>query len=189
MKIFFQSTAPSLRKIEYSNKKYRNRWWFFLDLNNKLVNLKKKFCGWVHNFMMIHYNAAVSECWMYFATCQIWLQLLQLFEINKILSFKFPIDINQWFEFPAIKICITNGFEKQCDQLARETQEVQCVRVQDSIECAKILSKSSGFGIFSAESMLLLAALKYDGLTVLKELKHRDRLNREYESYECGADT
>lgn len=86
-------------------------------------------------------------------------------------------------EFLDTKICVTNGFEKQCEQLERESPEVRCVRVQDSIECAKILRKgSTGFGIFSAESLLLLAALKYDGLTVLKELRHRDRLNRKYES-------
>lgn len=65
----------------------------------------------------------------------------------------------------------------------KESPEVECVRVQDSVECAKILrGGTAGFGIFSAESMLLLAALKYDGLTVLKELRHRDRLNRKYES-------
>ncbi|XP_055312827.1 transferrin-like [Sitodiplosis mosellana] len=75
-------------------------------------------------------------------------------------------------------VCVTSGFEEQCNRLARETQEIRCVRVQDSIECAKHLrNDASGFGIFSAESTLLLAALNYDGLTVLKELRHRDRLN------------
>lgn len=84
----------------------------------------------------------------------------------------------------AKKICVTSGFEEQCNRLARETQEINCVRVQDSIECAKLLRNgASGFGIFSAESTLLLAALNYDGLTVLKELRHRDRLNCEYASY------
>lgn len=67
--------------------------------------------------------------------------------------------------------------------MARETQEIRCVRLQDSVECAKLLRNGvSGFGIFSAESTLLLAALNYDGLTVLKELRHRDRLNCEYAS-------
>lgn len=81
------------------------------------------------------------------------------------------------------KICVTNGFEEQCDRLNRETQDVKCVRVQDSIECAKLLRNgSSGFGIFSAESTLLLAGLNYDGLTILKELRHRDRINCEYAS-------
>lgn len=65
--------------------------------------------------------------------------------------------------------------------MARETQEIKCIRVQDSIECAKLLRNgATGFGIFSAESTLLLAALNYDGLTVLKELRHRDRLNCKY---------
>lgn len=84
----------------------------------------------------------------------------------------------------AIKICITSGFEQQCAQLDRESTEVECIRVQDSVECAKLLrGGTAGFGIFSAESMLLLATLKYDSLTVLKELRHRDRLNRKYESF------
>lgn len=58
-------------------------------------------------------------------------------------------------------------------------KHVECIRVQDSVECANILrGETAGFGVFSAESMLLLATLKYDGLTVLKELRHRERLNR-----------
>lgn len=86
--------------------------------------------------------------------------------------------------FPVKNVCVSSGFEEICNRLARETQEIKCVRVQDSIECARLLRNgASGFGIFSAESTLLLAALNYDGLTVLKELRHRDRLNREYESY------
>lgn len=81
------------------------------------------------------------------------------------------------------KICVTSGFEEQCDRISRETKDVKCVRVQDSIECAKLLRNgSTGFGVFSAETTLLLAALNYDGLTVLKELKHRDRLNCKHES-------
>lgn len=73
---------------------------------------------------------------------------------------------------------MTRAFETQCAKLALETEEVRCVRVQDSIECANLLNNgSSGFGVFSAESALLLATMHYDGLTVLKELRHRDRLN------------
>lgn len=82
--------------------------------------------------------------------------------------------------FSAIKICITSGFEQQCDQLDRESgKQVECIRVQDSVECAKILRhEKAGFGVFSADSMLLLATLNYDGLIALKELRHRERLNR-----------
>ncbi|XP_031637288.1 transferrin-like [Contarinia nasturtii] len=75
-------------------------------------------------------------------------------------------------------ICVSDRFEKQCNILERETKEIKCAKVQDSIECANLLrNRSSGFGIFSAESTLLLAALNYDDLTVLKELRHMDRQN------------
>lgn len=87
------------------------------------------------------------------------------------------------FDF-SVKICITSGFEKECEQLDKESPEVECLRVQDSVECAKILRGGTvGFGIFSAESMVLLAALNYSELNVLKELRHLDRLNRKYDDY------
>lgn len=61
----------------------------------------------------------------------------------------------------------------------KESPQIECVRVQDSVECAKMLrGGTAGFGIFSAETMVLMAALNYTDLNVLMELKHRDRLNR-----------
>lgn len=82
------------------------------------------------------------------------------------------------------KICITGGFTDQCEKIKRDSPNMKCVQVQDSIECANLLRNgSSGFGIFSAESTLLLAALDYDGLTALKELRHSERLNCKYDSH------
>lgn len=50
--------------------------------------------------------------------------------------------------------------------------------VQDSIECAqRIRNGSADFGVFGPESILLLATLRWDGLTSLKEIRHRDRVN------------
>lgn len=55
-----------------------------------------------------------------------------------------------------------------------------CVRVQDSIECGqRIRNGTADFGIFTAESTLHMAKLQWDGLTVVKELRHRDRTHSE----------
>lgn len=55
------------------------------------------------------------------------------------------------------------------------------MKIKDSIECAQRLRNGTAdFGIFSAESTLLLATLKWEGLTVIKELRHRDRLQRKH---------
>lgn len=79
----------------------------------------------------------------------------------------------------ANRICTTSRFNDQCAQLQRGTSAVNCQRVQDSIECAQRLRNGTAdFGIFSAETALLLATMKYDGLTIIKELRHRDRLQR-----------
>lgn len=54
---------------------------------------------------------------------------------------------------------------------------MNCQRVQDSVECAqRIQNGTAEFGIFTAESALLLANLRWDSLTVVKELRHRERL-------------
>ncbi|XP_053686046.1 transferrin-like [Sabethes cyaneus] len=74
------------------------------------------------------------------------------------------------------RICATSKFAEQCLQLQRGNTEVLCVTVQDSIECAQnIRNGTADIGIFSAESMLQLATLSWDGLTVIKELRHKDR--------------
>lgn len=75
------------------------------------------------------------------------------------------------------RICATSKFTEQCLQLHRGNTEVVCVTVQDSIECAlNIRNGTADIGIFSAESMLQLATLAWDGLTVVKELRHNDRV-------------
>lgn len=53
------------------------------------------------------------------------------------------------------------------------------------MECAKrIQNKTADFGVFSAESMLLLASLNWEDLTVVRELRSRERRQKEvdYES-------
>lgn len=77
----------------------------------------------------------------------------------------------------ANRICTTSRFETECSQLQRGNSEVTCVRVQDSIECAqKIRNDTADFGIFTAESSLQLASLNWADLTVVKELRHMDRM-------------
>lgn len=62
--------------------------------------------------------------------------------------------------------------------MQRGNSDVKCQQVQDSVECAqRIRNGSAEFGVVSAESALLLATLRWDGLTVLKELRHRDRID------------
>ena len=79
------------------------------------------------------------------------------------------------------RICATSRSDSQCEQLLRGNTEVNCQRVQDSIECAhRIRNATADFGIFSAESALQLASLEWSDLTVVKELRHRDRLNGLY---------
>lgn len=75
-------------------------------------------------------------------------------------------------------MCTTSRFNDQCIQLQRGSSGVNCQRVQDGIECAQRLRNGTAdFGIFGPETALLLASLKYDGLTVVKELRHKDRIN------------
>uniref|UniRef100_A0A8D8BFS2 Transferrin n=1 Tax=Culex pipiens TaxID=7175 RepID=A0A8D8BFS2_CULPI len=73
-------------------------------------------------------------------------------------------------------ICAGTRFADQCLQLQRGKSEVVCVTVQDSIECAqRIRNGTANIGIFSAESLVHLATLGWDGLAVVKELRHTDR--------------
>lgn len=83
------------------------------------------------------------------------------------------------FIIAADRICATARFEEQCTQLQRGNSDVNCQRVQDSIDCAQRLRNGTAeFGVFRAESTMHLATLRWDGLTALKELRHRDRLHR-----------
>lgn len=73
-------------------------------------------------------------------------------------------------------ICAGTRFADQCLQLQRGKSEVVCVTVQDSIECAqRIRNGTANIGIFSAESLVHLATLGWDGHAVVKELRHNDR--------------
>lgn len=77
----------------------------------------------------------------------------------------------------ANRLCTSSRFEVQCEHLQRGNSEVICENVQDSIECAqKIRNGTADFGIFTAESSLQLASLGWSDLTVVKELRHMDRM-------------
>lgn len=54
--------------------------------------------------------------------------------------------------------------------------------MQDSIECAQeIINGTADFGVFSAENAYHLAALGWDGLTVIKEIRHNERLQERFD--------
>lgn len=78
------------------------------------------------------------------------------------------------------RICATTQFTSQCNSLQRGNSEVSCVYVQDAIECAQQIrnatATSAHFGVFNAETALQLSYLGWDGLVVLKELRHVDRI-------------
>lgn len=61
--------------------------------------------------------------------------------------------------------------------MQRGNSEVNCQRVQDSIECAqRIGNGTADFGVFTAESALHVAVLGWPELTVVKELRHTERI-------------
>lgn len=70
----------------------------------------------------------------------------------------------------------------ECENLQRGNSDIICQYVQDSIECAKrIQNKTADFGVFSAESMVLLGSLNWSDLSVVRELRNRDRRQKEYD--------
>uniref|UniRef100_A0A7G3B0J1 Putative transferrin n=1 Tax=Lutzomyia longipalpis TaxID=7200 RepID=A0A7G3B0J1_LUTLO len=84
-----------------------------------------------------------------------------------------------------IRFCSSIRFAAECEQMDRGNSQVECIRVQDSIECAqRMLNNTADFGIFSPESVLQIGALAWDGMTVVKELRHLDRADNvvDYES-------
>uniref|UniRef100_A0A1L8DJ83 Putative transferrin n=2 Tax=Nyssomyia neivai TaxID=330878 RepID=A0A1L8DJ83_9DIPT len=84
-----------------------------------------------------------------------------------------------------LRFCSSIRFAAECEQMDRGNSQVGCLRVQDSIECAqRMLNNTADFGIFSAESILQIGALGWDGMTVVKELRHSDRPDNpvDYES-------
>lgn len=73
-------------------------------------------------------------------------------------------------------MCATISHQNDCSDMLRGNSQVQCIIVQDSIECAqRIQNGTAHFGIFSAESMLQLAYLDWSELVVAKQLPHRTR--------------
>lgn len=74
-------------------------------------------------------------------------------------------------------ICSTSIFENDCASLQRgSSSEVQCIYVQDAIECAqRIANGTADFGMFSAESILQLSIAEWPDLVVTKELRHNER--------------
>lgn len=78
------------------------------------------------------------------------------------------------------QICATPKFTSECQILQRGNSEVSCVFVQDSIECAQHIQNDSSpatadFGVFSAESTILLAQLDWNNLNVVKEVRSKIR--------------
>lgn len=64
----------------------------------------------------------------------------------------------------------------------RGASSVNCVYAQDTIECAqRIRNGTAEFGVFSAESAFHIAALGWDGLTVIKEIRHNERLREPFD--------
>lgn len=81
-----------------------------------------------------------------------------------------------------LRVCATSRSDSDCDQLQRGTSSVVCQWVQDSIECAqRIRNGTADFGVFTAESTLMLASLGWDGLTVVKELRHIERAQASFD--------
>ncbi|XP_063707817.1 transferrin-like [Culicoides brevitarsis] len=83
-------------------------------------------------------------------------------------------------QYTKYRVCATKDFTTQCNILQRGNSDVTCSYVQDSVECAQQILNASmpngaHFGLFSAESTLQLAALRWDDLVVIKESRHVDR--------------
>uniref|UniRef100_A0A182QXI1 Transferrin-like domain-containing protein n=1 Tax=Anopheles farauti TaxID=69004 RepID=A0A182QXI1_9DIPT len=75
------------------------------------------------------------------------------------------------------RVCSTARFAAECEQLQRGASEVICVPVQDSVECAqRIRNGTADFGVFSAESIVLVSNLGWEGLTVVKEQRNSERV-------------
>ncbi|XP_059607421.1 transferrin-like [Phlebotomus argentipes] len=84
-----------------------------------------------------------------------------------------------------LRFCSSIRFAAECEQMDRGNSQVECIRVQDSIECAqRMLNNTADFGIFGPETVLQIGALAWDGISVVKELRHSDRSDNpvDYES-------
>lgn len=80
------------------------------------------------------------------------------------------------------RICASSRNADDCVQLQRGNSEVNCVFVQDAVECAqRIINGTAEFGIFSAENSFHIAAMRWSGLAVIKELRHTSRRNEPFD--------
>lgn len=75
------------------------------------------------------------------------------------------------------RICASARHTYECTQFQRSNSEVTCVYAQDAVECAqRIMNGTADFGVFTAENAFHIAALGWEGLTVIKEIRHVERL-------------
>lgn len=93
--------------------------------------------------------------------------------------------VNTFFLFQD-RICATPKFTEECRLLQRGTSEVTCVMVTDAVNCALQIQNDSSataanFGIFSAESTLLLGQVDWNNLNVVKEVRSNERPNENYD--------
>lgn len=59
---------------------------------------------------------------------------------------------------------------------------MSCVYAQDAVECAqRIRNGTAEFGVFTAENAYHLASLNWNELTVIKEIRHNDRMREPYD--------
>ena len=57
-----------------------------------------------------------------------------------------------------------------------------CAQVQDSIECAqRIMNGTAEFGVFTAENAFHIGVLGWEGLTVIKEVRHSERIRENFD--------
>lgn len=85
-------------------------------------------------------------------------------------------------QFIKDRICSSTRHFEECNQLQRGSSEVSCVFAQDAIECAqRIRNGTAEFGVFTAENAYHIASLGWEDLTVIKEIRHNDRLSQQFD--------
>ncbi|CRK97686.1 CLUMA_CG011066, isoform A [Clunio marinus] len=92
------------------------------------------------------------------------------------LSFLWIINICS-AQFQKDRVCSSSRHIDECNQLQRGNSEVNCVFAQDAVECAhRIRNGTAEFGVLTAENAYLLGTLDWRDLTVIKEIRHIERL-------------
>ncbi|KAG5669349.1 hypothetical protein PVAND_017237 [Polypedilum vanderplanki] len=80
------------------------------------------------------------------------------------------------------RICSLSKHQDDCTQLQRGNSEVNCIMVQDAVECAqRIINGTADFGILTAENAFHIATLRWEGLVVIKELRHTSRIRESFD--------